>query len=192
MNEPQLLSDDEIRRLLIQQCISHEHPWAANDEQLIEGHLKAVCAAVERRTRSMSRIEWNHYGSGYASFVDAWFYRNTPDFNPKRPLRFGEEHTGLIVLLSRLSPYFVFMEGEKSWHAHGGSHYLPEYDMLDRLQSGAVKLLASQVQPILEEHGLVRASREQLSEPLSPNINVPTILSDRGLCQFDALFYWED
>ncbi len=187
-----LLSPDQIERLLSQQAISEQYPWATGDEKAIEGYLKGVCAAVSRVTRADSRIEWDHYGSGYASFVDAWFYKNTPEFNVKRPLRYGEEHVGLVVLLSRLSPYFVFMEGEKYWHPHGGATYLPEFEMLDKLDTQSVSVLAQQVQPVLESFGLIRAHRENLSEPLPSTLHVPTILTDRGFTHFDALFYWED
>jgi hypothetical protein len=192
MNRLPLLSLREIERLLSQQTISERHPWVTNDERLIEAHLKGACAAVIRATRSESRIEWGHYGSGYASFVDAWFYKTTSDFNVKRPIPHSEGHTGLVVLFSRLSPYFVFMEGEKSWHASGGSSYLPVFDMLDKLETEGVSLLAQQVQPVLESCGLIRAVREQLSEPLPSGARVPTILTGRGFTQFDALFYWED
>jgi hypothetical protein len=192
VNRLPLLSGGEIERLLSQQTISEQHPWVTNDQQLIQAHLEGVWAAVMRATKSESRVEWGHYGSGYASFVDAWLYKTTPDFDAKHPVRDGEAHVGLVVLLSRLSPYFVFMQGEKRWHANGGSSYLPELGMLDQLEAGSVSLLARQVQPILESHGLVRALRDQLSEPLPAGLRVPTILTDGGFTQFDALFYWED
>jgi hypothetical protein len=192
MNRLPLLSHREIESLLSQQTISERHPWVTNDAQLIEAHLRGACAAVTEATRLESRAEWGHYGSGYASFVDAWFYKTTCDFKVKQPIRHEEGHTGLVVLLSRLSPYFVFMEGEKRWHAHGGSSYLPEFAMLDKLETKSVSLLARQVQPVLENCGLIRAVREQLSEPLPPSLWVPTILTDGGFTQFDALFYWED
>jgi hypothetical protein len=192
MNQVPLLSRGEIERLLAQQAISERHPWVTNEERLIDAHLKGACAAMTRATRSESRVEWGHYGSGYASYVDAWLYKTTPDFNVKQPIHDAEGHIGLVVLLSRLSPYFVFMEGEKRWHASGGSSYLPEFGMLDNLEAESVSLLARQVQPVLESHGLVRALREQLSEPLPEGLRVSTILTDRGFTQFDALFYWED
>jgi hypothetical protein len=192
MDRLPLLSHREMESLLSQQTISERHPWVTNDVRLIEAHLRDACAAVTRATRSESRVEWGHYGSGYASFVDAWFYKTTSDFNAKQPIRHGEGHTGLVVLLSRLSPYFVFMEGEKRWHAHGGSSYLPEFAMLDGLETESVSLLARQAQPVLESCGLIRAVREQLSEPLPSGLRVPTILADRGFTQFDALFYWKD
>jgi hypothetical protein len=192
MDRPPLLSRRDMESLLSQQAISERHPWVTNNVRLIEAHLGDACAAVTRATRSESRIEWRHYGSGYASFVDAWFYKTTSDFNVKQPIHHGEGHTGLVVLLSRLSPYFVFMEGEKRWHARGGSSYLPEFAMLDKLDTESVSLLARQVQPVLESFGLIRAVRDQLSEPLSSGLRVPTILTDGGFTQFDALFYWED
>jgi hypothetical protein len=192
MDRLPLLSHREIESLPSQQTISERHPWVTNEVRVIEAHLRDACAAVTRATRSESWVEWGHYGSGYASFVDAWFYKTTSDFNVKRPIRHGEGHTGLVVLLSRLSPYFVFMEGEKHWHAHGGSSYLPEFAMFDKLETESVSLLARQAQPVLESCGLIRAVREQLSEPLPSSLRVPTILADRGFTQFDALFYWED
>ncbi|WP_174868405.1 hypothetical protein [Pectobacterium polaris] len=189
-----LLSPHEISCLLqpVAQCISDEYPWVSNDEQAIEKHFKGVCAQVMRLTNTKSRIEWNHYGSGYASFIDAWFYKNTLDFDVKRPLCHGEEHTGLTVLLSRLSPYFVFMESEKNWHAQGGSQALPELGMIDRLETPAVIALSQQVQSELEKCGLVRAYKEQLTSLLPTGTRVPTVLTDRGFTQFDALFHWED
>ncbi|MDC9817895.1 hypothetical protein ABRQ07_01760 [Pectobacterium polonicum] len=191
-----LLSSHDITSLLLQpvaQCISDEYPWVSNDEAFIDKHFKGVCAQVMRVTHTKSRIEWNHYGSGYASFIDAWFYKNTPDFNAKRPVHYGEEHTGLTVLLSRLSPYFVFMESEKQWDVHGGGYQaLPELEMIDRLETPAVIALSQQVQSELEKCGLVRAYKEQLASLLPTGTRVPTVLTDRGFTQFDALFHWED
>ena len=192
MGPSPLLSSADVDRLLDQAPITDRHPWASGEEHQVEGHLRRVLADVERSTRTLSRVEWAHYGSGYASFVDAWLYRPTPAFDAKRTLRHGEEHTGLVVLLSRLSPYFVFMEGEKHWHARGSGSYLPGFDLLDRLDTPAVASLAEEVEPVLQAHGLIRARRGQLEEPLASGVHVPTILTDRGFNQFDALFHWED
>ncbi|VWC58427.1 hypothetical protein [Burkholderia lata] len=64
--------------------------------------------------------------------------------------------------------------------------------MLDQLENKEVQQLAEEVQPVLESCGLARATRVELSDPLLPGTDVPTILSHRGLTLFDALFYWED
>ena len=187
-----LLSIHQIDQLLSGEVISDAHPWATRDEQIIEQHLKAACAAVSGLAGVSSRIEWGHYGSGYASFVDAWFYKTGADFEMKTRPGTGQHYVGLVVLLSRLSPWFVFMQGEKHWHARGGGSYLPDPTMLDHLTHAGVLHLAQAVQPVLENLGFVRARRGELSQPLPPDKEVPTILTSGPFTQFDALFYWED
>jgi hypothetical protein len=187
-----LLSNREVEQLIAGKAISAKAPWKTNEEQEIENHLRRVVDSIVNHTNTESKVEWNHYGSGYASFVDAWFYRRTPDFRVEVPLHYGEVHTGLVVLLSRLTPYFVLMEGEKSWSARGGGSYLPSFEMLDAFKCREVARLGKQVQEILENNGLVRAHRGQLSCPLSPEIEIETNLSSGALLQFDALFYWYD
>lgn len=187
-----LLSPDQVDRLLTQRTITDAHPWVTDDDDSIEAHLKAACAAVNRATGCESKVEWDHYGSGYASYVDAWFYKPIPEFLPERRSGIGEEYTGLVVLFSRLSPYVAFMEGVKQWHAKGSSSYMPAFSALDRLETPAVSSLARQVQAVLEAQGFIRVLRAQLEAPLAPGVRVPTNLADGGFIQFDALFHWED
>ncbi|WP_217907426.1 hypothetical protein [Massilia sp. BJB1822] len=172
------ISDNEISNLLSQQTISPQYPWATNDSQEVEKFFKFVIPDLERKSHVKSRIEWSHYGSGYASFVDAWFYRESADFATKYQPTHGKSYTGLVALLSRLSPYFVLLEGEKSWSENGGSSYLPQFDAIDAFQTLSVAELAEQVQPILEGHGLIRLSHSMLDKPLNPKFHVPTVLTE--------------
>ncbi|MEO6920645.1 MAG: hypothetical protein ABI171_16820 [Collimonas sp.] len=187
-----MLSPAQIELLLSQRSISERQPWASNDELKIQDFYQTVCASVCRDTASLSRIEWRHYSSGYASFIDAWFYKPERRFGSSGIFRKWSHYKGLIVLLSRLSPHFVFMEGEKHWTTTGGSSYMPESAMLDRLPTPGVAALAAEVQAILESHGLVRAFKDDLSDSLPLDIEVPTILAEPPYTQYDALFYWED
>jgi hypothetical protein len=187
-----MLTSEQIDRLLSQQSISGRYPWNANNEQMIDDFYRSVCAEVSLKTQAKSVIEWDHYGSGYASYIGAWFYKTTPEFDMTVPQTYGKGHRGLVVLLSRLSPYFVFAEGEKNWHSHGGGSHLPAFEMVDCIQSSGVTKLVTEVQPILEEFGLVRLLRESLMQPLETTRRVPTILTDEPFTHFDALYYWED
>jgi hypothetical protein len=139
-----------------------------------------------------SRCVWDHYGSGYASFIEAWFYRQDADFeDDSQEEEDSEAYIGLTVLLSRLSPYFVFLQASKAWKKNSylvGS--LPNFVGVDQLTSPHVARLADIVQPILESKGLVRAFQSQLRDEI--DTCVPTILKDAPFIQFDALFYWED
>jgi hypothetical protein len=192
MIDQALLTSIEVERLLQGKSISDREPWAAECLGQVDDYLRRVCDEISESTGAASKVEWDHYGSGYASFVDAWFYKDTPDFDVREPMRHGHEHTGLVVLLSRLSPFVVFMEGERRWHGHGASSYLPALEAVDQLETPAVATLALQVELVLQRHGLVRAKKSRLDSALDPGLRVPTILTDGPFTQFDALFYWED
>jgi len=187
-----MFSAQQINSLLHQQALSEEYPWSANDPRVVEVFYKAVCAELTRRTDTSSKIEWNHYGSGYASYVDAWIYKPISEFSVDYPGKKGEAYEGLCILLSRLSPYFVFLQGAKSWAEGGGSSYMPTYDAVDHLTHPSVVLLEATAQEVLANFGLLRVFKDNLGSPLSPSIRVPTNLSDGPFIEFDALYYWED
>ena len=188
-----LLSPDDIARLVAGKPISATYPWHTGDEQAIEGHLKRACAAVQRHTGTQSRIVWDHYGSGYASYVDGWFFRPTDAFRVMRPASPGETYSGLVVLLGRLSPHYALMQGEKGWSDRSGHGYLPHPSMLDAFHTEAVAVLAAEVAPVLDALGMTRLRPEQASIPLADDVTLPTILTDgRPFTQFDAIFHWED
>lgn len=186
------LTLEDIGNLLSQTCISTAHPWCTNDEVQIDTFYKSICAAIAQSTGTNTRIEWNHYGSGYASFVDAWFYKPAPEFAAPELAGPGEAYAGVAVLLSRLSPYFVLMEGEKQWDDRGASSYMPCIEWVDNFTRAAVESLAAEIEAVLEERGLRRLRRDDVSSPLPNGTAVPTILSDAPYTVFDAVFHWED
>lgn len=189
-----LLTPAQIDRLLSGQSISDRMPWSSGDAQQVDDFYRAVCADIMRETGTQSRIERGHYGSGYASYIDAWFYRPDPSFKPKHPLGYEQEYAGLILLLSRLSPCAVMMEGSKGWSVSNrtAASYMPAATMVDELENTVIIALAARVQALLESHGIRRLSHADLAAPLAPALSVPTILTDPPYTEFDALFHWED
>ncbi|UPT73376.1 MAG: hypothetical protein M0D55_16080 [Elusimicrobiota bacterium] len=95
-------------------------PWSSGDDGHIENFLERTCEEISESTGTLMRVESGHYGCGYASFVDAWFYKKAPEFAfPKvwagKPVSgMDDVYFGLTVFLSRLSPYFVLMEVGKA------------------------------------------------------------------------------
>jgi len=186
-----LLSATQLQQLLNQQCISDQHPWSTNDSDVIEKFYRMVRANVERMARTKSVVGPNHYGSGYASYIDAWFYRNTPDFEDGA-LNEVKSFYGLAVLFSRLSPYYIFFEGIKFGREPSSGTYLPDFDSIDKFGTPSVIALAKEIQPILESSGLQRLSREDVSTLLPTGTKIDTNLSRRAYREFDALFNWMD
>lgn len=165
-------------------------PWSPRNDDAIEHELQRVVKALAAELKVDFRAEFEHYGSGYASFVDAWFSRRDPSF--RRSV--GTDHfTGLVVLLSRQAPVCCFLEGEKSWASNGSSSsYLPAFEGVDALTTEAVVTLSHQVEEWLEGQGYVRLRKAALDRLLPEGVAVPTILTDGPYREFDALFHWED
>lgn len=183
-----ILTELQIDTLLEQKSISNEWPWSTNNEQVIDGHIADIVADVCREVRLKDKSEYNHYGSGYSSFVDCWLYREDDDFR----FATGDCYWGLVVLISRLSRYYVVGEGQKTWHSQGGSSYLPCFEFVDQIEHRATTNLVEAVCNVLDSHGLVRLTQKQLSGVLSRDLKIPTILTDPPWHHFDAIFYWED
>lgn len=184
----EILSPEQIDALLARKPISDEWPWATCDEEVVDKHWEEVLDEICRSLNLRHKSEFGHYGSGYASYVDSWFYRDDDDF------RFGEGrcYWGLVILYSRLSPYYAMGQGQKAWNDRGGSSYLPCFDFVDHFTHQSVVGLVSGAEAVLERRGLRRIRKEDVSENLDIDIVVPTILQNPPLHHFDAIFYWED
>lgn len=185
----QTLSETELREIIAGRVFEYLAPLGFPDEQSIEKIHHKATRAIEKELRVKSRIEWNHYGSGYASYVDAWFYY--PDGRAKH-LSEDENHSGVVVLLSRLSRFYVVGQGKKSWHKTGGGSYLPALKIVDTVAHSALKPLEQGVDKILPAFGLERVRKIDLQHTISSDIDIPTILSEPPHHVFDALFHWED
>ncbi len=127
--ERDMLTETQIQLLLHQKSISDEWPWGTNDQREIDKHIQSIVAEVCRKLQLEEKTVYDHYGSGYASYVDCWFYRPDKDFRVSA----GDDYQGLVVLLSRLSPYYVVGQGQKSWHKTGGAAYLPRFQFVDEI-----------------------------------------------------------
>lgn len=186
-------TDFEIRTLLSGSSISDQYPWNTNKDEIIEKFCSNICDDIEIQTGSISQKEFNDYGSGYASFYDTWFYKDKASFKfPNSPYP-NQHFYGLVILFSKLTPYYVLMQGEKGWHDKSSFSYMPDSNMVDNLKIWAVNDLAKQVEPILASYGLIRLTYEQLKSPLIGSWEIPTNLNiDEQFTLFDALFYWED
>ena len=183
-----MLTEKEINRLLDQKPITKERPWSTGDEQAIDKNIEAIVVKLCKKHDVLDKTEYEHYGSGYASFVDCWLYRPDDEFRFEK----GNCFWGLVVLFSRLSKYFVLGEGQKTWHKGSGSSYVPSFEFVDVFTQNSTKTLERLIFHTLERQGLVRLHANDLAKFLRTDIRVPTILSDPPWRHFDALFYWED
>ena len=127
----------EVSRLVQGQPVGEPLPFDPADDLSIRCCYEGLIKQIETTQHLHARVEWNHYGSGYASFIEAWFY---PEDNRTSlpPFHTGNKrHVGLVVLFSRLSRYFVLGQDERSWSADGSSG--PAAAFPARLGGGAAR-----------------------------------------------------
>lgn len=173
------------------------YPWSTKREDTIESGIVALVKQLAARQRLELQIDHSHYGSGYASYVDCWLYRDVPEL---RVSRYGDGWTafdGLVVLISRHAPLFALGSGEKAWRPRGssgaiGGSYQLHLDDLDRFPRDGVRALVAPVSESLERSGLARVHREELEPFLEADVDIFTVLGSRPYRIFDALFHWED
>ena len=182
------LSDTQIDRLINQKAISEVWPWNTNDETQVDDNLRDIIAELRRKLRLADKTEFGHYGSGYASFVDCWLYRPDKEFRYEA----GNNYFGLVVLFSRMSPYYVLGQGRKSWKESSGASYLPHFEFVDELDHPSVVALVPRVDKVLVSRGLERLHKADVEKTLPIGTHVPTVLAEKRFRYFDALFYWED
>ncbi|MCE9580729.1 MAG: hypothetical protein K8W52_46845 [Deltaproteobacteria bacterium] len=165
-------------------------PWSPLDEGAVERELGRVVEGLATDLTIEVFAEFDHYGSGYASFVDAWF--GCRDLSSRGS---GDKHViGLVVLLSRLAPCYCFLEGQRWWNANRGTStsYVPSFRGVDALVTDEVIRLATRVEEWLGRQGYVRLGSQALGRLLPADVAVPTILGDGVYRAFDALFHWDD
>ena len=172
----------------------HEYPFDKGKDSTIETFYRDICEGIKHSTKTLYQLEVNDYGSGYASYYDAWFYQESTDFAGSI-IKGSASYEGLTVLFHRMLPYYVFMQGSKSWSTNQSTScasYLPSRKMLDEFTCDAVKELAEKVEMILAYKGLIRLNRLALTTPLKIAERIPSVLIDDYVSYYDGLFYWED
>ena len=183
---------NDIKKLLQSDWARSRLPAAPNGGRSIASTYPAICREMEKALKLQSRTEWDSYGQGYASYVDAWFYRDRPEFQ-LAPLARGQQNfVGLHILFCRFAPYFVCGEGSKSWSSRGGSGGFLNFDSINVIRNPAIRELLAKVDPFLSARGLVRLSKEDVASFLPGGYEIETNLSNAPHRLFDALFFWYD
>lgn len=150
-------------------------PWVPRQDEGVDQKIRRVIAGLETALSVSSRADFDHYGCGYASFVNAWFSR----------WEAAQHDTGLVVLFCRLAPCYCLLEA-------GSASCLPCFEAIDAFHSTPVERLACEVEQHLAAMGYLRLRRSDLAHLLPEGTTSATNLSNAPYRHFDALFNWED
>lgn len=181
--------------------VGNQYPYDTNDEQEIEAYIRHIFYRLKRIPNLIIEAEWDHFGSGYASFVEFFCYQKenvliVKEINDIQKL----EIHGIIIDVCRLAPVAIMGEDERfktidiitNKEISGG--YGTLLDGPSRLHLSEKFLsLERELKLALDEFKYEVLDENTVSQPLAFKTNIPTLYrASQAYKVMDALFYWED
>lgn len=196
-----IFTDEQLKELINGNPIGIIFPYDTKNEVEIEAHIRRLYYRIKRIPNIICEAEWDHFGSGYASFVEFFCYEMEHVKRVTTPYGIEEvEIEGVLVNISRLAPVAIFGDDERSKTIRietgeeiggcGGSimgGYQLE-NVKDRFQP-----MIRHLTNALAEFNYDVLPIELLNQTLPFKAKIPTIYSEpREYSIADAIFYWED
>lgn len=196
-----MFSDDELQQIIAGNVIGDRFPYDTKEEQEIEAHIRRLLYRIRRIPNIICEAEWDHFGSGYASFVEFFCYRKEDRRIVEEKYGRREEKTeGIIIDICRLAPVVIMGEDERyqTVRIETNEVVCGAYSTLlgdprrlhvpDRLQP-----LREKIRQALEEYSFDLLEAEIIGQPLPFQANIPTIYQKpKDYLIMDAIYYWED
>lgn len=196
-----VFSNEQLQNLIEGKIIGNKFPYDTNNEQEIEAHVRRLFHRINRIPNVVCEAEWNHFGSGYASFIEFFCYRKEDVAVLEEKYGRRELKTeGIIIDVCRLAPVAIMGEddryktirietGEMVSGANGCLVGSPN----SLVVSEKFQTLADNLKQALKEFGYELLDAEQINQPLPFKTTIPTIYTEPGeYLVMDAIFYWED
>lgn len=196
-----MFSNEQLQDLIEGEIVGNQFPYEPNSEKEIEAHIRRLFYRINRIPGVICEAEWNHFGSGYASFVEFFCSRKedviiVTEKNGHREI----EIEGIIIDICRLAPVAIMGEDDRfktirieTNEVVGGGYS----SIISRPQGLLVREklqdIARELKRALQEFDYELLEAEEMSRPLPFKAKIPTIYREpREYLVMDAIFYWED
>lgn len=181
-------NQQELQEIINRNPVGDDWPYLGGTDEDIEQHLIAVSKRCGELPGIKLEAEFDHYGSGYASYVHLFCQRPQKDLPYERD---GRKWTdGLALYLNRLTPLAVYGPETRTVFERGSSHGFLDSESVGQLPDDSWSSDWQAILKILSDEGFSVPPTEQLKRPLEFESQIATVFD--GKSQFDALFYWED
>lgn len=192
-----MFTDDQLKKMIRRETISAQYPYSEQDDDVLLDYIKPLLADMTRANIRYT-MEVNHFGSGYASYIQLMCY--TDDFvtvteeNGERE----EDRRGLFVLISRLAPVVAIVNDAWQWRRfnekgedNGGGGTMVDFPEL--VIDDKYKQLANDLTRLFMKYHFTILQLQDVDKPLPFDEKIRTLSRPRGqYLVWDAVFYWED
>ena len=192
-----MFTDDQLKKMIRRETISAQYPYSEQDDDVLVDYIKPLLADMTRANIRYT-MEANHFGSGYASYIQLMCYTDAfvavTEENGERE----EDRRGLFVLISRLAPVVAIVNDAWQWRRfndkgedNGGGGTMVDFPEL--LIDDKYKQLANDLtRPFMKYHFTI-LQLQDVDKPLPFDEKIRTLSRPRGqYLVWDAVFYWED
>lgn len=196
-----MFSNEQLQDLIDGKVVRNKFPYDTNDEREIEAHIRRLFHRINRIPNLVCEAEWDHFGSGYASFVELFCYKKEDAKVVEEKYGHREIKTeGIIIDVCRLAPVAIMGEDDRyktvrieTNEVVGGTYG----SLLDGPNpfylSEKFQVIAIKLKQALKEFDYELLEAEKVIQPLSFQTKIPTIYREpREYLVMDAIFYWED
>lgn len=194
-----LFSNEQLKTLINGEMVGELYPYNTDDEQAVLNYLKMVRAEFERLPNIHCEPDRLHFGSGYASYVEWFFYTdNEVEINETDGLRTIEKQ-GLMIDISLLSPVILIGRGEKFNTIRmekgevlgGGKTFFSQPVDLEIPEK--FMAMKSIIERVFMKYHYIILQKEDVTQRLPFKAEIPTLHRDpHAYLIWDAIFYWED
>ena len=194
-----MFTEEQLRDLIAGRMIGHAYPYDTNDDGEVEAHIRRLFYRINRIPGIICEAEWDHFGSGYASFVEFYCYKEEDQIVTKNKWTREVRTEGLLIYISRLAPVAIMGEdaryktlrNEKGEVTGGVFGSLTKPSDL-RIGEGFLSI-AEKITEAIEEFDYELLKENMINMPLPFQVKIPTIYSEpRDYTIMHAIFYWED
>jgi hypothetical protein len=109
-----MFSNQQLRDIIAGKIVGNRFPYDTDNQQEIEAHIRRLFHRINRIPSLICEAEWNHFGSGYASFVEFFCYLKEDVTVVEEKYGCREEKTeGIIIDICRLAPVVIMGEDDR-------------------------------------------------------------------------------
>jgi len=196
-----MFSNNQLQDLIEGKIIGNQFPYDTNNEQEIEAHIRRLFHRINRIPNLVCEAEWNHFGSGYASFVEFFCYlkEDAKVIEEKHGIR-EVKTDGIIIDICRLAPVAIMGEDDRyktirieTSEVLGGAYGSLLGNPHHINVSEKFETIAGKLKQALEEFDYELVKLVEMNQPLPFKTKIPTLYREpREYIVMDAVFYWED
>ncbi|MDJ0365269.1 hypothetical protein QMK33_08895 [Hymenobacter sp. H14-R3] len=191
--------EDYLRSIVANKVVGDFPPFTSGSITKTDNYIRKVLARLSSSATLLFEADFSSYGSGFASYVEVRVSKKdrSDTVTLAKYQRVTYETTGLLLYISRLTPYWFY--GGSDWgktyeqgQLTGGGHRFLDSDSQDTINQALWQPDRQHVEAVLQEFRYGLLTPEELQQPAPAGIFVPTVLSDGPYTVFDCFFYWQD